>query len=941
MKRMDRILAYVKEESAHVSKAALAERGGLDAQEIADALGILRNNVSKELNELVRQEQVVKFGGRPVRYVDRAALERLYEVALPPGPLVYENFAACEAALKPEQKDAEPFDPLIGAHRSLKRQVEQAKAAILYPPDGLHTLIVGQTGVGKTLFAHLMFAYGKAMGRFAEDAPFVTFNCADYYNNPQLLLSHVFGHVKGAFTGADQAKAGLVEEADGGVLFLDEIHRLPPEGQEMIFYFMDTGTYNRLGETTRARRAKVLIIGATTEDPKSALTKTFVRRIPNIIQIPSLESRSLGEKLDIIRMLFTDEAQRVKKPIRISVEAVKSLIGSIGTGNVGQLKSNIKLLCAQAFLNGIDNPDFIEVDFRMLPQTIKNGLLTLSANRQALTELTKYLAEPMVVDPPGRRRVRTGDSAQDQQAFNLYRVVEDKVELLKGEGISDDLIKQIVATDVNVYIRQLYDKRDSVALSTRDRLLKIVDEPLVDFSEQISLFVQKRLNRSYRDRFLYAFSLHLSAFLKRLKDKETIPYSEIAGAIEQDSIYYQVALEIQQRIEKHYRVQVPPTEVEYIALLLESSEDDDLEEKVIILVAMHGAQTASSMVEVAQKLFNTQDTNLIPIDMPLDKDPQDIARNVVMMLRGMNCHQGVLILADMGSLVNLGAAIHEQLHIPVRTLDMVSTPLILEAMRKADIAGMDLESIYESLSSFRGYESIDMEPEPAESHAADGRPEAVVTICSTGKGTALKLKSLVEAVLKDAGKNIAVLPVGLVGLEDHLKDIGNEYAIRAAVGMKQPALPIPFIPIEEFVGGAGEERLVGLLRGKAGALHLKPAAGESEPSVVVRRLCEESLKKFLTYLNPAKIMDSLMTFDRVLEEALGKQFSKPVRIRIIVHCGCALERAVTRTPLQYEDNPSNIDTQKLAAIQKAVQVFNDTLKLQLDADELCFMANMI
>lgn len=937
MKRMERIFAYVEAESAKFTKETLRERGGLDAQEIADALGILRNNVSKELNALFREDRIVKFGGRPVRYFERAALEKLLGAPLPAGPLAYESVAACEKELTAQQQPENPFDALIGAHRSLKRQVEQAKAAILYPPDGLHTLIVGQTGVGKTLFAHLMFAYGMAMERFAPDAPFVTFNCADYYNNPQLLLSHVFGHVKGAFTGADQAKAGLVEQADGGVLFLDEIHRLPPEGQEMIFYFMDTGTFSRLGETTRDRHAKVLIIGATTEDPNSALTKTFVRRIPNIITIPSLASRTLGEKLDIVKLLFTDEAQRVKKPIRISVEAVKSLLGSIGAGNVGQIKSNIKLLCAQAFLNGIDNPDYIEVDFKMLPQTIKNGLLTLSANRQALAELTQYLVEPLVVEPPGRRRARAEEEESDKKSFNLYRVVEDKVELLKGEGISDDLIKQIVATDVNVYIKSLYDKRASINLSTRERLLKIVDEPLVDFSEQIALYVSKRLNRSYRDRFLYAFSLHLSAFLKRLKDKEPVPYSEIAGAIERDSLHYQVALEIKARIEKHYRVTVPPTEVEYIALLLESAEDEDLEEKITILVAMHGATTASSMVEVAQKLFNTQDTNLIPIDMPLEKNPQELAQKVITMLRGMNCRTGVLILADMGSLVSLGAQISETLGIPVRTIDMVSTPLILEAMRKADIVGMDLDSIYESLRSFRGYEAVDF----AEHRAADGRQEAIVTICSTGKGAALKLKSLVEEVLKSAGKPLAVLPVGLTHLEEHLRELQGEYAIRAAIGMKKPALPIPFIPLEEFIDGAGEQRLLSLVRVQEPREERGSADEREQKSVVVRRLCEESLEKFLTYLNPAKVMDSLMEFDRVLEAELGKHFSNPVRIRIIVHCGCALERIVTRSPLHFDKNKQEIDTQKLSAIQKAVKIFEKTLKLRFDADELCFMAEMI
>ena len=214
-----------------------------------------------------------------------------------------------------------------------------------------------------------------------------------------------------------------------------------------------------------------------------------------------------------------------------------------------------------------------------------------------------------------------------------------------------------------------------------------------------------------------------------------------------------------------------------------------------------------------------------------------------------------------------------------------------------------------------------------------------MTICSTGKGAALKLKSLVEAVLKEIGKNIAVIPVGLVNLEEHLKDIEAEYAIRATVGMKKPELPIPFIPIEEFVGGAGEDRLVELVRGKATTPALR--ADEKQKSIVVRKLCEESLTKFLTYLNPAKIMDSLMAFDRTLEQELGKEFSKPIRIRIIVHCGCALERAVTRTPLRYEDDKSEVDTQKLAAIQKAAGVFENTLKLRFDADELCFMAKMI
>ena len=200
-------------------------------------------------------------------------------------------------------------------------------------------------------------------------------------------------------------------------------------------------------------------------------------------------------------------------------------------------------------------------------------------------------------------------------------------------------------------------------MSTRERLLKIVDKRLVDFCEQIALHVQKRLNRAYKDRFLYAFSLHLSAFLKRVKAKDEMHYTEIEGAIDKSSLAFQTALEIKDMIEEHYHIVVPHTEIEYFALLLESVEDEDSEEKIIIMVATHGRSTASSMVEVAQKLFSTEATNLIAIDMPLEVKPQDTLEKMIARLQERNYQKGVLLLADMGSLCNLGTMLMERLQV--------------------------------------------------------------------------------------------------------------------------------------------------------------------------------------------------------------------------------------------------------------------------------------
>jgi len=926
VKRIDKIYEYIKAKSSAYTLENLQGRIGVDATEIADELGILRNNVSMELNALHRQDKIIKIIGRPVLYFDKQTVESLCGVVID-GPCQFNVIEECVKMTG--AKGQGPFDRLIGADRSLKKQVEQAKAAILYPPDGLHTLIVGQTGVGKTLFAHMMYEYGKTMNRFPADGPFITFNCADYYNNPQLLISHIFGHIKGAFTGADTAKEGLVEAADKGVLFLDEIHRLPPEGQEMIFYFIDTGTFNRLGETTRERKAKVLLIGATTEDPNSALTKTFVRRIPNIITIRPLMERSLEEKVDIIKLLLTDEVQRINKPVKISVESIKALIGSISNGNVGQLKSNIKLLCAKAFLNGIDNPNYIEIDFKMLPPKIKNGLLTLSANRKDLAELSKYINEPLLLTPPGDK-VILGTEDLEKEPFNLYQIVEDKVDLLKGEGISDDLIKQIVATDVNVYIKSFYNKQD-VHMSTRERLLKIVDKTLVDFTEEISLLVQNRMNRGFKDRFLYAFSLHLSAFLKRVKSKDDLAYSEIEGAIPRDSLAFQVAVEIKEKIEEHYHIEVPRAEIEYFALLLESVEDEDKEEKVIIMVATHGKSTATSMVEVAQKLFSTNDPNLIAIDMPLEVKPQETLEKMISRLQEMNYQQGVLLLADMGSLCNLGSMIMERLKVQVKTIDMVSTPLILEAMRKADIVGMDLNSIYESLLNFKGYEVVEFNRSKDK-----GGQEVIVTICTSGAGAAVKLKEMIEEILLHiVDRKVEVIPVGIKNLDHVIRELAGNYKIVAAIGMIKPNYNIPFIPLEKLIEGDGETILRRLLKSNVKFVE------KEKKNVVVQKLCEESLQKFLTYLNPLKVMSVLLEFDSVLEKKMGKKFSNPIKIRLIVHCGCALERMVINNGLVYTGNREEVDTQKFNCVAEAVSVFERSLKIKLTADEIYYMTDMI
>ena len=203
----------------------LVENGSdkkVSAGELAEMLDLSRANVSSDLNRLWKDGKVEKEEGRPTLFFAKEA----------------------KNSLLLEQTS---LDRLAKTNKSLLTPVEQAKAAVLYPPRGMHCLILGETGVGKSGFAVLIHEFAVDIGRLDKNAPFVVFNCADYANNPQLLISQLFGVKKGAYTGAENDRKGLVEKADGGILFLDEVHRLPAEGQEIFFTFMDKGTFRRVG----------------------------------------------------------------------------------------------------------------------------------------------------------------------------------------------------------------------------------------------------------------------------------------------------------------------------------------------------------------------------------------------------------------------------------------------------------------------------------------------------------------------------------------------------------------------------------------------------------------------------------------------------------------------------------------------------------------------
>ncbi len=248
--------------------------------------------------------------------------------------------------LKEELAASRGLPEIVGQHASLKQVFATLRRAA---ESDATVLLGGESGTGKELFAHALHAFsGRAEG------PFVAINCAAI---PETLLeSELFGHEKGAFTGAVARKPGRFEVAHRGTLFLDEIGDLPFPLQAKILRAIEERVFERVGGTTPLQ-VDVRIVAATNKDLRAAVAARefredlYFRLSVFPIVIPPLRERS--EDVPILARYFIDRfCKDLKKPgLGLSPEADEALRVYLWPGNVRELQNCIEravILCETA-----------------------------------------------------------------------------------------------------------------------------------------------------------------------------------------------------------------------------------------------------------------------------------------------------------------------------------------------------------------------------------------------------------------------------------------------------------------------------------------------------------------------------------------------------------------------------------------------------------------
>ena len=308
------------------------------------------------------------------------------------------------AALRSRANETFSLDQIVGESQKIR---ELRKLIQTVAPTDARVLILGESGTGKELVAGALHGLSRR-----REANYIRINCAAIPDS--LLESELFGHEKGAFTGALKQKPGRVEEADGGSIFLDEIADMSKPLQAKLLRFLEDGTFTRVGGT-QERRVNVRLIAATNRDLAQAIAggqfrEDLFHRL-NVVQIQLPPLRDRGDDVLLLAEHFLKmfRAAMNKNVDGIAPAARQKLLSHAWPGNVRELRNVIERALILESMRDIQ-PSSLP-DFQVEARLAKAAPFQLAAD-ESLDDALARLERELITN------------VLEQNDFNLTRTAE-------------------------------------------------------------------------------------------------------------------------------------------------------------------------------------------------------------------------------------------------------------------------------------------------------------------------------------------------------------------------------------------------------------------------------------------------------------------------------------------------------------------------------------
>lgn len=911
----EKIMSYLEEKTPLFNHDSIEDF--YSAQHISDLFKCRRNTASHYLNQLYNEGKLIKINTRPVYFLHLEIFEKDFF------PLALREYNSVKELLleQPVQKQNDLFQDLIGCKGSLNKVIEQIKTSIFYPGNGLPIMLCGSTGVGKSMLANLIYKYSVDKGVVAPNSPYIEFNCAQYYNNPELLSSNLFGYVKGAFTGAEKNKEGMLEAANGGILFLDEVHRLDREGQERLFTFMDQGVFRRMGESTGWHQAKVRLIFATTETLTGNFLETFLRRIPITVSIPDLNQRGIDDKNQFIYYFLTKEARTFNKTINISGRVIDTLLSYNFTGNIGELENTIKYICASAYTKELGSEQIsikpMNLPDKLLHHSIENSDCKLRKNESII--ITPALSYKQLYS--------TGHNELNLIKHCLKQIIE-----LYGDMNKKHKDKKIFEANVQQEIHVLFDK---LIFTRKNENEGVLMQFILSNLQEILKYLETNYNIKFNGNSVYSIAYYLYCKGKnscRLDPEINKKLDHVYQHILQNNkdehkLVNRLVNLIQNKLDVEMTVDDEIILTFYLTTLKINSETNVV--KGVILA--HGYATASSIANVVNRMLGV---NVFEsFDMPIDITVDAIAESLIRYIDENDAKKGLAILFDTGSLKDIHKLIKNHINGPVALVNNVSTQMALY-IGDMLLKGAYIEEIFEKVTKNSETQYTIIYPEVS-------KQKAIVTCCFTSMGTALQLqKLLINSIPGEL--DIKIIPHDFNRLK---KNGANEgifqlYDVMTIIGTANPEVKsINYISIEDLISGKGYNKLQEIFQDIADKETIQTINNNLVRNFSLRHVIDS-----LTILDTEKILGHLEEGINLLEVMMNTRLPNNKKISLYVHVSCMVERLIRQEAIKNYPNLKKFtqcQKEDIEKIKKAFSVIERTYNVEINTAEIGYIYDIL
>ena len=881
------------------------------ASYLAQRFALKRNTASHYLNQLVAQGLLVKVNTRPVYFLHKKAFSQQFS---PLSANEYDSIAQLLNDGGAEAEQPDHFSLLIGHDGSLKKPIEQLKTALFYPDNGLPLLITGDSGTGKSYMANLMHAFAIAQGLRPDDAPFVSFTCAQYASNPELLAANLFGYVKGAFTGAQTDKQGAFEAADGGMLFLDEVHRLNAEGQEKLFTWLDRKEIYRVGETAQGRPIATRLVFATTEELHSTFLTTFLRRIPILVTLPDLQNRSRQEKEALILLFFWQEAKKLAIRLSLSPRLRQILNDYVYRGNVGELKNAVRYTVAAAWARQRGG-EMLSVSIQDLPEKV-------AATIPAVAELPGA-DEPLIVEPQTSMvwLLRSHDPTQGLIYDTQCQVLALYEETISGRSGWEEVARRMGDEIETLFDRLVFHHRDSVA---SPMLLLTTQQVREEFYR-----LEQQFNIQFNGNGIYALSHYLvhrshGALSKLSQDRIRTLDDFLAQKYPQ---LYRFCQAVMTALTQKLDLDAKRIDALLLMLWLHKSGAVRPSQVTRAVILAHGYATASSIANVANRLL--KNTVFESFDMPLDVTPEAIAQQVMNYIESNALASGLIILVDMGSLNAIHSHFQRRVATPVAIVNNVSTSMALYVGERI-LQGHHIEDIAGEITTDLPVEHQIFWPQA-------NKPRVILTTCVTGIGAAANLCTLLKASIPETlGIEIIACDYAMLSDPQERAVAFNRYEMLAIVGTFDPQVPgVPWISLDSLIAGEGPLALTRIFGGIATVDQIAEINNLLLKNFSLRRVIES-----VTILDTGKVINQVEQFVFRYEHLAGCQVPNKRKVALYVHISCLIERLIRNaSPATYSGR--QCPESELAILRQAFSVIESSYSVKIPVIELCYIHNIL